>query len=266
MSLIIMSNTYRIQRFPKLYKQVVDEPRQSKRFGLASATRIVDAAGFILYRRGQSIDRWVRAILRFRYGGIQTACFTKGLTSKRRMLRCDRGDPIGYEASHVSLKLYPPATKLSQTEQSPTRWVTPWTLVGIYHGMHGTIETSSGASTIRGSSSVAMVEQPAPCQQLLLLLSCNTRLRLVTTACSTNRSAGPTATTASSACPAVGITADITVLDSCEAVAALLPFSTAGGRIAASIAAVNNVNGTKRTSRLPWCTSLTPWRPRVAAR
>ena len=187
--------------------------------------------------------------------GFKQHVSRKRLTSKRRMLRCDRGDSIGYEASHVSLKPYPPATKLSQTEQSPTRWVTPWHLVGIYHGMHGTIETSNGASTIRGSSSVAMVGEAATCQQLMLLLSCNTRLGLETTACSTNRSARPAATTASSACPAVSITADITALDSGEAVAALLPLSTAGGSMAAMVDMVDNVHGTKRTSRLLWSTS-----------
>ena len=63
----------------------------------------------------------------------------------------------------------------------------------------------------------------------------------------THPATGSSGATTSSACPAVSVTADIAVLDSGEAVTALLPF-TAGGCIAARIEAVDHVPGTRQSS------------------
>ena len=74
---------------------------------------------------------------------------------------------------------------------------------------------------------------------------------------STHSPAGSPAAAASSACPAINIAADIAVLDSGEAVSALLilTFSTPGGYMAARVDTVDNVPGKSQGARLLWCTS-----------
>ena len=117
-----------------------------------------------------------------------------------------------------------PTLNLSKTKRSPTRYTTPRPLAGIHTSNDKYCKITNVASTMMENSSVAIVEEPAPLVSERLhrrsYFYWVTRGRQWTATCNTNRAAVPPGTTASTACSALSLAADVVIFHAGHSVAA----------------------------------------------